>query len=163
MRRAQADANHAAPYLDDLLNAASGPVGSLEELSLPWIVLRSRAQSAALNELWSIFGDLSLTERASCVGISKAVLLATNGRIEPALDSQVRGRLGIAAPTTAIQWIGVLEDVASDIVAFEKRHGPLQKLAPEHLRHLDYGRLYDMVFGPQDAPGSRSRKRCARV
>ena len=42
---------------------------------------------------------------ASCVGITKAVMLLTDGRIGPALDSQVRLNLGVAKPINAEEWI----------------------------------------------------------
>lgn len=85
---------------------------------------------------------------ASCVGISKAVLLLTDGRIGPALDSQVRTWLGISKPKTAAAWIGVLEGVSEDIAEFEARNGPLRDAVPARFAHLAYGRLYDMAFGP---------------
>ena len=151
MRRAQHDATHPSPYIDDLLKAASGPVSSLTTLDVTWMILRSAEPSAALNELWSIFSGLTTKGVASCVGISKAVLLATDGRIGPALDSNVRNTLGVRHPTSASQWLDVLEDVGSDISAFEKQHGSLSTVVPHAFANLGYGRIYDMVFGPKGA------------
>jgi hypothetical protein len=59
------------------------------------------------------------------VGISKAVLLASNGQIGPALDSQVRDQLRIRAPVSSGEWLHILDDVGADIRAFEAQHGLL--------------------------------------
>ena len=71
----------------------------------------------------------------------------------PALDSQVQARLGIKPPTSSIEWLATLGQVANDIAAFEARSGPLADAGPERFRHLNVGRLYDMALGPRE-PGS---------
>ena len=77
-------------------------------------------------------------------------MLLTDGRIGPALDSEVRKNAGIKKPQSAETWIEILYDVAEDIAAFEQSYGVrLPWLAPEGFRHLEYGRLYDMALGPQ--------------
>jgi hypothetical protein len=86
---------------------------------------------------------------ASCVGITKAVLLLTDGRIGPAFDSQVRRRLGVARPTTYREWLQALEEIGEDIAVFESAHGPLTKAVPAHFAQIPYGRLYDMALGPR--------------
>jgi hypothetical protein len=149
MRRARVDAKHSPPYLDDLLETASEPITLLGGLGLSWMNLRTPAQTDALAKLWEIFSALQIADGASCVGISKAVLLATNGRIGPALDSEVRQQLRIQPPKTAGEWLDVLDAVGSDIRAFEREHGPLYRLVPQAFSKLEDGRMYDMVFGPK--------------
>jgi hypothetical protein len=148
MRRTRSEGRHAAPYLEDLLASAAGPVEALRPLGLSWINLRSAEQTRALRDLWAVFAGLTVTGSASCVGISKAVMLVTYGQIGPALDSQVRGRLRIRPPLDSDQWIDVLEEVGADIRAFEMLHGTLRRVAPPKYASLADGRLYDMIFGP---------------
>jgi hypothetical protein len=151
MRRIASEAKHEPPYLDDLFELAAsstGAVGVLGDLTVLDVASRTYQQDKALRGLWDLFSGLTTTESASCVGISKAVLLLTDGRIGPALDSQVRTWLGINRPTTAAAWVGVLEGVGEDIAEFEARNGPLRDVVPPRFAHLASGRLYDMAFGP---------------
>ncbi len=97
MRRIAAEAKHDPPYLDDLFQIASsptGPVSVLGDLTVLDVASRTYQQDKALRALWDLFSGLTTTNAASCVGISKAVLLLADGRIGPALDSQVRTWLG---------------------------------------------------------------------
>jgi hypothetical protein len=147
-RRARADAAHSPPYLDDLLERADEPLKVVRSLGLSWINSRTSEQSEALTELWVIFSAVSLNGHASCVGISKAVLLSSNGQIGPALDSQVRARLRIDAPVTAREWLEILDEVGADIRAFERQNGLIRTIVPSRYSNLADGRLYDMAFGP---------------
>jgi hypothetical protein len=105
LRRVRMEAQHEAPFLDDLLEAAEEPVRALADLSVSTIAERTPAQNEALNTLWTIFSRLPTSGVASCVGISKAILLLTDGRIGPAFDSQVRMELGVARPVTCSEWL----------------------------------------------------------
>ena len=155
MRRIRAEAHHGAPFLEDLLERAAKPVLVLGEKTVLTIGHRSIQEDNALRALWDIFSHLSETGLASCVGITKSVLLVTDGRIGPAFDSNVRERLGIGRPETCREWLQIVEAVGDDIAAFESKHGPLAKSVSPRFAHLGYGRLYDMVLGPRqigDAP-----------
>lgn len=151
MRRTKSDALHPPPYLEDLYAATLGPIRVLDDLTVATVADRSPEQAYALRSLWSGFSGLTTTRTASCVGISKAILLVTDGRIGPALDSQVRARLGLKPPTTSGEWMATLEHVANDIAAFEARCGPLVEAVPERFRHLSIGRVYDMALGPRES------------
>lgn len=155
MRRTQAEATHAAPYLEDLVADAQTPLRALGALDVSRIGVRTGDQEAALHALWADFARLSATGSASCVGITKGVLLVSDGRIGPALDSQVRERLGIARPATSVEWLGVLDAISDDIATFEGRHGRLQDVVPDRFAHLAVGRLYDMALGPRGATSAR--------
>ncbi len=108
----------------------------------------------ALEQLWSIFQNLSYHGRsrhglAGVVGVSKAVLLLTEGRIGPAFDSQVRNQIGIRAPKDAREWIQALQLVSQDIQAFEETNRcKLQEAAPGVFAAMRSGRIYDMALGP---------------
>jgi hypothetical protein len=149
MRRIRAEANHGAPFLEDLLDGAAEPVLVLGEKTVLTIGHRSIQEDNALRALWDVFSHLSETGLASCVGISKSVLLVTDGRIGPAFDSNVRRELGLGRPETCREWLQILEAVGDDIAAFESKHGPLAKAVSPRFEQLGYGRLYDMILGPR--------------
>jgi hypothetical protein len=149
MRRAMSEAEHSPPYLDDLLADAAQSVRALAGLDVARVAHRSPEQDAALRSLWDDFSRLTATGSASCVGITKAVMLATDGGFGPALDSQVRGRLSLGKPLSSTEWIRALEGAADDIAAFESRQGPVASAVSERFGHLRIGRLYDMALGPR--------------
>lgn len=149
MRRLRIQAKHGPPFLDDLLDQSAAWLNAVSDLDVLRICERSKHHTVAFCELWDIFRRLPISGTASCVGISKAILLLTNGKIGPAFDSQVRKKLQITAPTTCTAWLAALEEVADDIKAFEAVHGPLKGAVPERFAHLRYGRLYDMALGPR--------------
>jgi hypothetical protein len=149
MRRLRQEAQHDAPFLDDLLRFSSEPIHALEGLSVLTIANRTSVQDKALTTLWEIFLQLPKSGVASCVGITKAVLLLTDGRIGPAFDSQVRKKLGVPPPVTCREWIQALVEIGEDIAAFESAHGVLTKAVPARFAQLAYGRLYDMALGPR--------------
>jgi hypothetical protein len=149
MRRERATATHAAPYLEDLFAEAQAPLATLGTLDLSTVRHRAESQQLALRALWGNFTRLTATGEASCVGITKSILLVTDGRIGPAFDSTVRARLRLERPRYSTDWIGSLDLIAEDLAAFESRHGMLAESVPHRFRHLAVGRLYDMALGPR--------------
>lgn len=110
----------------------------------------SHSERTALAGLWNIFSSLQQVGTASCVAITKAVLLLSDGRIGPAFDSQVRKKLRIGHLLTPADWITALTEVSDDIQAFEGTHGlSLACAVPPQFSNLAYGRLYDMALGPR--------------
>jgi len=149
MRRLKVEAEHGAPFLDDLLESAADPLFTLGDLTLLTLPQRAPGQEEALTALWHIFSQLPTSGSASGVGISKAILLLTDGRIGPAFDSQVRAKLGLGRSMTCREWLRALEDIAEDIAIFESAHGALAKVVSARFAQLAYGRLYDMALGPR--------------
>lgn len=149
MRRLRTEAQHGAPFLDDLLEAAAEPLRVVAGCSVLTITQRTPEQTEAFQRLWAVFARLPLSGVASCVGITKALLLLTEGRIGPALDSWVRGKLGVARPANCSEWLWILQEVAADIAAFEQLHGPIANAVPVRFAKLADGRLYDMALGPR--------------
>ena len=154
MRRCQADATHEAPYLEDLVNDALDAAGALNGFDLGQTNLMDKVIEHALQQLWDIFTNLSYSGRcrnglAGVVGISKAVLLITEGRVGPAFDSMVRRRLATGAIPTVGSWIANLKKVAEDINQFEQTNRcNLREAVPSTYSGLHNGRLYDMILGP---------------
>jgi hypothetical protein len=151
MRRVRVDraARHGPPFLDDIFRCATEQIQALEGLAVQTIAQRTPAHNEALAKLWTILSQLPINGVASCVGITKAVLLLTDGRIGPAFDSQVRQRLRVGKPETCGAWLAVLEEIGEDIAAFEDRCGPLANAVPARFAAIPYGRLYDMALGPR--------------
>lgn len=149
MRRERAAATHAAPYLEDLFADAQASIGVLGSLDLSAFRRRTEGQERSLRALWGNFSRLTTTGEASCVGITKSILLVTDGRIGPAFDSTVRERLRLERPKYGTDWIVAVDLIADDLAAFESKHGPLAEAMPQRFRHLAVGRLYDMALGPR--------------
>jgi hypothetical protein len=154
MRRCRGEASHEAPYLDDLVLRGINVAAALDGFDLRHANAMSQTTEKVLLELWAIFRDLSYSGRcrnglAGVVGISKAVLLLTEGRVGPAFDSKVRKRLGTGDIPTARSWIINLKSVAEDITQFEQSNQcTLREAVPNEYSSLHYGRLYDMILGP---------------
>ncbi len=156
MRRTREEQLHYEPYLDDLLNKASPFLLALQGFDIRLPASFTRQACDSLLQLWSIFQCLSYRGRArggaaGVVGISKAVLLLTEGRVGPAFDSRVRANLGIKRIENAYQWICALQFVSRDIQQFEaSNHITIQQAAPNRHVGLNSGRIYDMALGPAE-------------
>jgi hypothetical protein len=156
MRRPRAEASHEPPHIEDLLDEANPHLKALGDLNVSGLDVASSEQINALHGLWATFSKLPQRGTASCVGITKAIMLLTNGRIGPAFDSIVRKKLGLKHHLkTSEEWVGVLRGISQDIVAFEKRHGNLTDIVPVQLAKYHVGRLYDMVLGPGTSPAPK--------
>ena len=154
MRRCSDEATHEAPYLEDLVHSGINVATILNGFDLRHANAMSQATEDALLQLWAIFRQLSYSGRsrnglAGVVGISKAVLLVTEGRVGPAFDSKVRKELGVGDIPDARSWITNLKRVAEDIAGFEQSNQcALRDAVPSEFGSLHHGRLYDMILGP---------------
>jgi hypothetical protein len=95
MRRPRADALHEPPYIEDLIHEAVPHLEVLGNVTVTDLAPGSPEHIDALHRLWDTFLKLPHRGSASCVGITKAILLLSNGRIGPAFDSTVRKKLGL--------------------------------------------------------------------
>jgi hypothetical protein len=84
---------------------------------------------------------------AGAVGISKAAMLATDGRLGPAFDSKVRTKLGCGKIATAADWLEAMRAASRDIATFENRWSTTLQIASNY-PFLHTGRIYDMALGP---------------
>jgi len=155
MRRTMAEDQHPAPYLENLIDQASQHLATLETFEIMEQSSFSIENIEALGNLWNIFENLSYEGRArggitGSVGISKAVLLLTDGAVGPAFDSEVRRHLEIGAIETSGQWISALKIVSQDIREFERNNGAtIRNVVPDRYAALNIGRIYDMALGPR--------------
>lgn len=156
MRRTRAENQHEAPYLEDLIEKALPNLQVLHAFDIRVGRSFSSQNLKAMRQLWQVFEDLSYwgnvrEGRAGVVGISKAVLLLTKGRIGPAFDSTVRRRLRLGMIGNADAWIEALETVSCDIRRFETANKTTLEMAvPDRYRQLGSGRIYDMALGPRE-------------
>jgi hypothetical protein len=161
MRRPRGEAQHDPPYLEDLVIEANPSVLALREFDMSVAATFTPLAQLALERLWGIFERLCYHGRsrnglAGVVGISKAVLLLTEGRVGPAFDSNVRRNLGIPTPENAREWIRALQVASSDIQAFTSaNHCTLQEAVPTSFANLHSGRIHDMALGPRSTGASR--------
>ncbi|MBL7202571.1 MAG: hypothetical protein ISS56_20745 [Anaerolineae bacterium] len=150
-RRPKAEAKHGPPFLEDLVAQAELHLALLGNIGLTTLHHLTPPQYDALCQLWEILGGVAVEKPASEVGITKAVLLLTRGRIGPALDSRVRAGLGIGRVRSPKEWVRLLIAIEADIRGFESAHGvSFRGAVPEEFRGLGWGRLYDMVLGPRE-------------
>ncbi|MES2069240.1 MAG: hypothetical protein V4488_02755 [Pseudomonadota bacterium] len=153
MRRTSNESKHAAPFLENLLQAAEPHVETLRTFDIRSIGSFTLDACNALNELWSIFENLShygraRGGRAGVVGISKAVLLLTDGRVGPAFDSKVRSHLGVGNIVNSEEWVNALRVASEDIFKFEFANQTTINLSVPEFANLFGGRIYDMALGP---------------
>ena len=154
MRRTQAVDAHDPPYLEQLIDESATHLYSLRAFDIRLASSFTQTAYSALVALWGIFEQLSYQGKvrgglAGGVGISKAVLLLSDGRVGPAFDSQVRGHLRLATINSANAWISALQAVNQDIQAYELANATtLQRSTPDYA-HLHSGRIYDMTLGPR--------------
>jgi hypothetical protein len=141
---------HTPPYIEDLLSLAAPHFDALAGFSVGRAGALNSSERTALVGLWKVFSSLKQDGTASCVAITKAVLLLSDGRIGPAFDSKVRKNLGVSDLRTHAAWITVLTEVSDDIRAFGGTHGvSLPSAVPPQFSTLAYGRLCDMALGPR--------------
>jgi hypothetical protein len=154
MRRCRDEDVHGPPYLDDLVIKGIEASAALRDFDLRQKDSINEYTEKALLQLWILFEDLSYSGKCrngltGVVGISKAVLLLTEGRVGPAFDSKVRKKLRTGDILTATRWILNLKRVIQDVARFEEsNHCSLKETVPEEYKGFHYGRLYDMIFGP---------------
>ncbi len=148
-----------AKYIEKLLRQARSHVRALRSFDIARPTSFTAKARDAILALWPIFEKLSYAVpeqpdgrkpprrgRAGVVGISKAAMLVTDGRLGPAFDSKVREQLGIRTIRNADEWLCAIEKASRDAAVFvKKRKATLQKASG---RTLQSGRIYDMALGP---------------
>ncbi|MBZ5569579.1 MAG: hypothetical protein LAN64_17265 [Acidobacteriia bacterium] len=140
-----------ATELQRTLDSATEPLGLMGSANLRSFQAPGELLTDTICSLWQIFeSGLCLNGKATEVGVSKAILLVTKGRIGPAFDSNVKKRLKALYVTDCKTYIKALAAIASELVGFEARElTTLDGLAEKAGRPADVGRAVDMVLGPR--------------
>ncbi len=146
LRWPRAEAIHSPPYLDDIHQQALVHIRTLGNVSLRTIDSLSPSQEYALEELWQVLLNITHRGLASCVGISKATMLLSEGRIGPAFDSRVCDKLELKRAKNPRDWLKKLRAIQADLMAFEDRYQvALEDLAPAEVGPLAAGQAYDVI------------------
>ncbi len=150
MRRPKDESTHEPPFLNDLVEGAFPHLQTLRNISVRHVDRLTSSQLGALDSLWSVFRNLASRDYASCVGISKAIMLLTGGDIGPAFDSNVRTTLGLSRPKNSMEWLECLRAIRDDIKMFEDKHRiSIEDLVAQGWAPIKAGRVYDMIAGPR--------------
>ncbi len=139
--------------LQATLNSATEPLKRMGSANLRCFQAPDEVLTDTICRLWSIFeGGLCLGRNAKVVGISKAILLVTKGRIGPAFDSNVKTALNAWYVKDCGTYIKALGEISGELAGFEARERTtLGDLSKQAGRPADVGRALDMVLGPRGA------------
>ena len=136
------------PLLIDL----NSDLKTISNLDLRNIRQVSLNEKEAIDRIWlKLFNRICIPKKLTGVAPSKAILILTNGRLGPALDSKTRKTLGLQDIVSSVQYLTILSAVSEDIAAFENANSPilLEELVPEEWKPVFVGRAYDMAVGPR--------------
>jgi hypothetical protein len=106
-----------------------------------------------ISRIWSeLQNQICDVKKSTAVAPSKAMLILTNGRLGPALDSNVRKSLKLPKVLSPDDYISLLNAISEDIAVFEQVNAPviLEDLVPIEWQPVFVGRAYDMAIGPRD-------------
>lgn len=107
----------------------------------------------AIDRIWLVLiSQICNNRQMTEVAASKAMLILTNGRLGPALDSNARAVLRLPRIRSSDDYLTLLLAISEDIAAFEKVNYPilLEDLVPEEWYSVAVGRAYDMAIGPRE-------------
>jgi len=113
----------------------------------------SSKQREAIARIWStLINQICENRQLAEVATSKTILILTNGRLGPALDSKVRDTLSISRIQNSDDYFDFLLAISEDIAIFEEKSSPihLEDLISEECHPVAVGRAYDMAAGPRD-------------
>ena len=160
----KAEASHEPPYIEQLFDEAEPHLKILGDLCVTGLGRCDPDQINALHGLWATFSKLPQKGSASCVGITKAILLLTNGRIGPAFDSTVRKKLGLRDHLrSSEEWVESYEESPRTSSPSSSNTENLPTSCPIDSRKYHIGRLYDMVLGPGTSPSPALIEPASRV
>ena len=151
VRRSRKEKAHRAPFMDDILDEAASHLDNLSDFELAGTPVIGDSHARSLGNLRNIFKHLCYKDspdegKAGIVGISKATMMLTDGRIGPVFDSIVREKLKTGDIPDAESWIAALEAVGEDIHRFEVDNGcSLRECIPAHLSEFHTGMIYDII------------------
>jgi hypothetical protein len=137
--------------LQRTLASSAGPLALLGSADLRSFQTPDETLTGAVYSMWHVFEDgLCVQGQPTEVGVTKAILLVTNGRLGPAFDSNVKMKLNARYVTGPRTYLNALATVAGELAAFEAREQrSIEDLAAEAGRPAEVGRVVDMVLGPR--------------
>jgi hypothetical protein len=141
--------------LQQILKELETDFTTISGLDLRNLRYASVNEKGAIDHIWSkLTNQLCKPKKLTGVAPSKVMLIVTNGRLGPALDSQARAVLGLSSDNTVsgVQYRTLLEAISEDLFAFEEINSPIrvETLVPKNWQPVFVGRAYDMAVGPRD-------------
>lgn len=136
------------PLLTDL----DADLKAIATIDLRSILRASSNEMEAISQIWSsLMNQICDNKPQSEVAASKAMLILTNGRLGPALDSNARKSLRLPRIQSSGDYLAFLLAISEDVAAFEKANSPilLEDLVPKEWCPVLVGRAYDMAIGPR--------------
>lgn len=136
-----------------ILNQTKRILSQTTKINLREIFLSDTKIKGVLESLWNLFkNDLTEQKNTTGVGVTKAIMLVTEGNIGPAFDSNVCFNLNYYIHNSFESYYMGLQEIAEDIYKFEnKENVHLEDLIPEQWKPVNIGRAYDMLVGPRDS------------
>jgi hypothetical protein len=135
-----------------LLKLLDTDLKSISHVDLRNIQNISPYERLAISRIWSqLQTQICDAPKSTAVAPSKAMLILTNGRLGPALDSNARKTLKLPKTLNPDEYLSFLCAISEDIAAFEKINAPviLEDLVPKKWQPVFIGRVYDMAIGPR--------------
>lgn len=135
-----------------LLTHLAADFATIATVDLRTIRHASSDVRAAITRIWSALISQICNRQMAEVAASKAMLILTNGRLGPALDSNARKVLRLPRIRSSDDYLTLLLAISEDIAAFEKVNYPtlLEDLVPKEWHPIAVGRAYDMAIGPRE-------------
>ena len=141
-----------ATDLQGVLDSATDALKQMGSTDLRCFRAPDKVLIDAICNLWRIFEHGLCSEgKATEVGVSKAILLVTKGKVGPAFDSSVKDAFNIRRIRDCGTYVKMLTEIAGELAAFEAREKTtLDDLAKRAGRPAAVGRAVDMVLGPRE-------------
>ncbi len=137
--------------LQFMLTSALEPLKALALADLRCFRSPTQFLKDAICSLWQVFQDgLCMQGDATEVGVTKAILLVTKGRLGPAFDSNVKSKLKASYVIDAKTYLKAIAALATELAGFEDREQKsIEDLAAMAGRPAGVGRVIDMILGPR--------------
>ena len=144
-----------SPYNKDLLpllKLIDSDLAIVETVNLRTIQDAPLNIKMAIKRIWlTLNSKLCENRQIAEIAASKAMLILTNGKLGPALDSNVRKALKLQRIHCPNDYLALLFAISEDIAIFEKANQTiLEKLVPKEWHPIEIGRAYDMAIGPRE-------------
>jgi hypothetical protein len=135
-----------------ILKSINEDFKTIERIDLRNVCHATPKEIAAIRRIWSTFvGKICSNRPIAEVAASKTILIITNGRIGPALDSNARVVMNLPRIKTSEDYVSLLLAISEDISVFEKSNNiQLEDLVPKEWQPVFIGRVYDMIVGPKN-------------
>lgn len=129
--------------LQSTLDSITAPLVLMGSADLRCFETPAQGVIDGIRGLWQVFEQGLCVGKARVVGVTKAILLVTKGRIGPAFDSNVKKSWYVR---DCDSYLTALGEIARELAAFEAREGNLEEVAAKAEKPAAVGRAVDMVL-----------------